>query len=195
MGLFYKASRKELLELRNKIFLERGAAALYQQGFVKSPFPSDWFGRNNLKDFSYVLCRLTPKSNLERITVHISRGDRWIKIFLNIFELTPQIDSLQPLTGLDGMQYHLPPNSISSMRLRSGDIKGPPILHMRYWNGHKLKRYFTKHSLNSKAEKLARTVENDMLGIDSFIKRWHEIYPPNLTDWVGNRVGQNLPNP
>jgi hypothetical protein len=86
MGLFYKVSPKEMTDLRKKIFLEKGIPALNQQGFVRSPFSTSWYGYQQGIGYSYYLCRLTDNSTLETITVDIVRGDRWIQIkliFLN----------------------------------------------------------------------------------------------------------------
>jgi len=188
MGLLYKVSPKELLEIRNKIFLNRGVPALNNNGFQKSPFSSSWFGRNNLKDFTYELCRLSTNSNLEYIIVHISRGDRWIKIFLNIFNLEPEIKFLEQLNGLDAIQFHLPPNSISQMRLRSDDYKGPPIFYMLFDKEHKLGSYHSKSGLGKRIDEFGKLIEGDMNNIDSFIKRWHELQKPAKTNWEGHWI-------
>src|SRR5690349_15801212 len=145
MGLFYTASAKELLRVRNNIFLEFGLPVLKERGFRDSPFSTAWFGRNNLGDYTYELCRLASSNMLETIVVHISRGDRWIKVFLNVFSLQPSLESIEQLHGIDGLQFHLPPNSISEMRLRADDIAGAPILSYYFWfRRHKLASYYTK---------------------------------------------------
>jgi hypothetical protein len=82
MGVFYKVSPKELLEIRNNIFLSKGLPTLVKNGFEKSPFSSSWFGRNNLRDFSYEFCRINEQSHLEIIEIYIDRGDSWINGFL-----------------------------------------------------------------------------------------------------------------
>jgi len=192
MGLFHRATPKELLELRNKIFLDRGVPALESQGFIKSPFAADWFGRNNLKDFSYSLGRVAPHSILERITVHISRGDKWIKISLNIFELSPEIISVDQLKKCSSLQYGLPPNSRTDMRLRADDTKGMPLFRMLFGKEHKLGGYNSKSGLKREAEKLAELIERDMLDIDRFVKRWHELYQPNFTDWDGSPLSRAI---
>ncbi len=143
MGIIYKVSAKELLDIRNKIVLETAIPSLSKSGFQKTPFSSSWFGRNNLKDFTYELCRLRSDSILEIIEIHISRGDRWIQVFLNIFELKPLVKSLDQLDGADALHYKLPPNSITKMRLRTDDMKGPPFFRLSYMHGHKLKTFKT----------------------------------------------------
>ena len=130
MAIFYRASTKDTLEARNRVFLERGMPPLQECGFLKSPFLNPWFGRNNLGDYSYELCRLVRHSHLEIITVHISKGDSWIKIFLNIFILIPAVEEIAQLNQVDGIQFHLPPNSITKMLLRVDDISGPPLFRM-----------------------------------------------------------------
>ncbi len=191
MGLFYTASPKELLQIRNKIFLDFGLPALQKNGFQKSPFSTAWFGKSENVGYSYELCRLVDRDKLEIISVHIVREDLWIQVSLNIFELQPHIDSLSQLANLDGLKFHLPPNSVSTMRLKSDDIKGPPILNYNFWFGqHKLGSYHTKAGLANRAEELGKIIESDLNNIDHFVKRWHEIHKPMLTTWEGAPVKQ-----
>lgn len=82
-GLFSKVSDKELLKVRNELFVEHGIPALEKNGFVKSPFSTAWFGKNNLGDYTYQLCRISDSGSLEIVKTHISKGDNWVKIFLN----------------------------------------------------------------------------------------------------------------
>lgn len=191
MRFFYKVTAKELLDIRNKIVLETAIPTLFKKGFNKTPFSSSWFGRNNLKDFSYELCRLTSDLRLEIIEIQISRGDRWIKFYLNIFEINPQLNSLDLLKGTVGTQYKIPPNSITEMRLRSDDIKGPPLFRLRYMHGHKLKTFKTKAGLIRKTAKLDKTIEMDLSNIDNFVKRWHELHHPMKTSWTGQSIGKD----
>lgn len=185
MSIFYKATPKELLELRNKIFLERGVPALERNSFVPSPFITSWFGRNNLKDFTYELCRISKESQLNMIITHISKRDRWVKLFLNVFQLSPHITSVDQLKGIDGRKFCLPPNSISEMRLRADDFRGIPLFNFTH---HQLGRYFTKNGLEERTQELGDLIEKDMTEIDRFIKRWHELHKPNVTDWNGNPI-------
>ncbi len=184
-----KNLEKKILEARNDIFLKVALPTLQQQKFTQSPFSTAWFGKNNLGDYTYELIRLLSDNTLEMIVTHISKGDRWIKIFLNIFELTPELRSLDQLEGVDGLQYHLPPNSISKMRLKSDDIKGVPLFSYDFmFGGHKLKSFSNEKTLERRREELSNLLEKDLSNIDSFIKRWHELYKPNVTDWEGNRI-------
>ncbi|MES2276415.1 MAG: hypothetical protein V4592_10355 [Bacteroidota bacterium] len=185
MELFYKVSRKELLDIRNEIFVKNGIPALEKNGFERSPFTVANYGRNNLKDFTYDLCRVNELSHLEKITTHISRGDRYIKIFLNIFELRPAIHSLGQLKKNEGMPFYLPPNSIAEMRLRSGDFKGMPLFNFTH---HKLKSFYFKSGYRSSVKDLKNLIESDLTDIDHFIKRWHELHQPMITDWEGNAI-------
>lgn len=186
MGLLYKASPKELLQIRNKIFLDIGLPILKKKGFQRSPFSTAWFGKSENVGYSYELCRLSANTELEMITVHIVRGDGWIQISLNIFKLQPEINSIDQLVNFDGMKFHLPPNGISEMRLRIDDIKGPPILDYNHmFRNHKLKSYYTKSGLQKRAEELGKIIESDLSNIDSFVKRWHEIHQPLTTSWEG----------
>ncbi|UOE48242.1 hypothetical protein MTO98_27930 [Mucilaginibacter sp. SMC90] len=190
MGLFYKVSPKTLLEARNKIFIETAIPALQRNGFEKTPFTSSWFGRNNLNGFSYALCRVSNHSRMEFIETHISRGDKWIQIFLNVFELQPSVASVQQLQGMDGFQFHLPPNSITRMRLRIDDFKGMPLFRTK---AHKLKRYCTKWGFNKRKAQLNKLIAADLNNIDHFVSRWHELHKPLITDWNGKEVDGNQP--
>jgi hypothetical protein len=191
MGLFYKVSEKELLLIRDRIFLDKGLSSLKNNGFDQSPFSTAWFGKNNLGDLTYELCRVRKDSILEIVVTHISKGDQWIKVFLNIFKLSPDLRSLEQLQGVDGLQYHLPPNSLTKMRLRSDDIKGMPLLDYHFmFGGHKIRSYHTKIGYDREIRELSKRIEKDLTNIDSFVERWHELHQPNLTDWEGNRISQ-----
>lgn len=188
MGLLYKISEKEFLEIRNKIFLKSGIPSLQKNGFEKSPFSTAWFGKNNMGDYTYELCRVSEGSQLEIIVTHISKGDSWIKIFLNIFELYPEIKSIEQLNGVDGLQYHLPPNSLTKMRLRIDDIKGVPLFNYDFmFGGHKLKSFKTESGLNKRIEELSSLIKEDLTNIDSFVKRWFKLHQLNVTDWKGDK--------
>jgi hypothetical protein len=176
MSLFYKPTAKEILNTRNKVFLECGATELYNNGFIKAPFPSSWFGRNNLQDFTYEFVRLKGDARLEFLIVHISRGDNYVKLFLNIFEVGNEIKSLNDLNGKDALKLYLPPFSLSEMRLRSDDYKFIPVITVLFYRKHKLGTYFTKKGFDSKIDELGKLISKDCKNIDRFIKRWHEKY-------------------
>lgn len=182
MGLFYKPSDKELLKIRNDLFVAHGIPALENNGFVKSPFSGSWFGRNNLRDYTYELCRIADDSTLEIIETHISKGDKWVKITLNIFMPHPKVSSIDELRGVDGLQYHLPPNSITRMRLRIDDYKGMPLFRTKE---HRLKSFYSEAGLKKSAEALSILLADDLDAIGSFVKRWHELHRPLVTDWGG----------
>lgn len=186
MGLFYTASPKELLQIRNKVFLDFGLTALQRNGFQKSPFSTAWFGKSDI-GYTYELCRLSKKAELEIIIVQIIRGDRWIQTSLNIFLPQPHLISIKQLDGLDGIKFHLPPNSVSDMRLRMDDIKGPPLLNYHFWfRNHKLRSYHTKVGLAKRAEELGEIIQEDLNNIDYFVMRWHEINPLLKTTYEGH---------
>ena len=117
-----KVSDITLLSIRNSILIN-AIPALEKQGFKKSPFVSSWFGRNNLGDFTYDLARLS-NSYLELVTIHISKGDRWIKVYLNIFNLIPPPQKLSDLNGINGIAFRLFPNNKTQMRM---DLELPKI--------------------------------------------------------------------
>jgi hypothetical protein len=188
MSIFYKPSDKELLNIRNKIVLETAIPLFIEKGFTKSPFSTAWFGGNNLNDFEYELCRLTANSQIEILSIYVARGDKWTQINLNIFEIQPTPKSIDELNNADGLQFCLPPNSLTKMRLRSDDIKGPPIFSSQYLTGHKLNRFFTKGGLNQSINRLTNIFKSDIENFDIFIKRWHELHKPLKTDWNGHQI-------
>jgi len=121
--MFYKISDRDLLKIRKEIFLNYGIPILFFNGFEKSPFLGACYGKNNLGGLTYDLIRISVTGYLEKITVHISKGDRYIKIFLNIFEIKPKAVETKELESVDGIKFDLPPNSLTQMRLRSDDYK------------------------------------------------------------------------
>ncbi|TJZ62966.1 hypothetical protein FAZ15_01310 [Sphingobacterium olei] len=184
--LFYTASDKEILKIRKEIFLERGIPALYKKGFVKAPFSGSLFGWHPGIGHLYQLCRISDSKFLEMVSVDILRGDRWIQVGLNIFKLTPAVDDIEQLQGLSGIQYSIPPNSLTSMRLHSDDIRGIPLFSCDFMaDHHKLKYSFTKNGFEKQVNKLSNRIEKDLNDIDFFIKRWHELYSPIKTTWEG----------
>ena len=187
MSLSFKVSDKELLAVRNKIFKEFGIPELEKNGFVKRPFKSSWFGEyySGIQGYIYEFGRISDNSCLEYIDVYIVRGDRYIKVFLNIFKLSPEINSIEQLQGCVGLNYGLPPNSLTEMQLRSDDYKGPPLFYMLFCPEHKLGRSCSKRGFDRKVSKLAELIKKDMANIDSFVKRWHELHQVNQTDWEG----------
>jgi len=187
MGLFYKVTDKELLDRRNKLFLEKGIPALNSNGFIKSPL-TDNYGRNNLKDFMYELSKLKSNSLLEKLSIYICRGDRYIQIYLNIFELVPKINTLEKLTGLDAVQYGIPPSNRNSMQLRADDYHFIPIITPLFYIRHKLSPYYTKNGYEKRIQELGVLIEKDMKNIDSFVKRWHELHTPIKTTWDGVKI-------
>jgi hypothetical protein len=186
MGIFYKASDKELLEIRKKIFVDHGLPALTKNGFVKSPFSTAWFGKDDMGGYTYDLCRLANNNQLEMLTAYIVRGDKWIKVYLNIFALEPPLESVSRLEGVDGLQFLLPPNSRTKMRLRSDDISGIPLFSYNFWfRRHMIRRYYSRAGLTRRANRLARLLETDLRNIDQFVGRWHELHRPIVTSWEG----------
>lgn len=144
--------------------------------------------QDDLHGFTYYLCRLTGHSVLEDIEIQITRDDHWIKIILNIFKLQPNLNCLDKLAGVDGLQYKLPPNSLTRMQLRTDDIKGSPIFKLGYLFGHKLKSFHTKRGLTMNVDNLTKNVESDLNGIEQFITRWYELHQPMTTRWTGHQI-------
>lgn len=178
---------KRILAERNRFFLEKGITSLHSKGFEKSPFSTAPFGQNNVGGYTYKLCRLNE--HLECITTHISKRDKYIKIYINIFNLTPTPESLMQLKGLSGMNYGLSPSNRTEMRLRIDDSVGPPIFRILFGKEHKLGFYWSETGFNNRVKQLGDLIQNDMNNIDYFVKRWYEIHKrPAQTNWEGVQV-------
>lgn len=187
MGLFFKVSDKEMQNIRNKIFLEKGIPSLNKNGFEKAPFSSCWNGKNNLNDFTYEFARLND-TYLEILGVYIAKGDKWIKIKLNIFELHPYIKSLKELEEINHVKYLIPPANLTAMRLRLDDYIWIPIITPCFFKEHKIGCYNSRRGLNRRTKQLGKLIEKDMTNIDSFVSRWHELHVPPKVDWEGNMI-------
>jgi ubiquinone biosynthesis protein Coq4 len=58
---------------------------------------------------------------------------------------------------------------------------------MMFLPEHKLGKFYTKQGFDSEVAKLKELIKKDMEEIDYFVKRWHELHKPIITDWEGNR--------
>ncbi|HMS68330.1 MAG: hypothetical protein WAT92_05710 [Saprospiraceae bacterium] len=192
MGFTYKASDKQSLKDRNELFNEVGVSSLEKKGFERAPFKTSWNGEfdKSIKGYSYQLARIRESKFLEIIYVYILEGEPWIQIYLNVFELTPTISRVSLLKDMEGLSFGIPQNSITKMRLRSDDYKGPPIFYMMFLPEHKIGRYFTKLGYEAELTELKKLLKSDMENIDDFVNRWHELHKPNVTDWEGNIISK-----
>lgn len=196
MKVFYNVSDKKLLKDRNELFKEVGISALEKNGFIKSTYKGVWFGEyySGIQGYIYEFSRLSENCILENITVYISKGEKWIQIYLNIFELYPKLNSLSELHIVDNsVNFGIPPNSTTKMRLRSDDYKGSPLFYMLFKPEHKIGRYYTKAGYEAELAKLKKLIKSDMENINDFVKRWHELHKPNITDWEGNIISKAPP--
>ncbi len=184
-SVFFRVPEAELLERRNDVFVERGIPALRWNGFSRSPFRGTWFGKDDTGDYEYELCRLSNDAQLEIISVYISSGDTWIKIHLNVFALRPDVHSLERLEGVDGLKFHLPPNSISKMRLRIDDYRGMPLFRTKE---HKIGRYHSQSGFERALRALGDLIEHDLSNIRYFVERWFEMHHIRATTWEGEAV-------
>lgn len=180
MSIFYKVSDSELVKFRNEVFKERGIPALNRAGFVKSPFSTAWFGRDNTGGFSYEFCRLGEDSRLDMVWVYIVRGDRWVQEHLNIFRLHPTVTNIDDLKGVDGLAYLLPPNSLLQERVASPTRR-------KFFNlaRHKVGMFISKEGLRRRLERLGNFLEEDLSKIDLHIEKWKSEHDPISVDWNG----------
>jgi hypothetical protein len=187
--MFFKVTDKQSLKDRNEIFKEVGIPALENKGFLRRPFKTSWFGEyyGGIKGYNYEFARISNKSEIEIIDACVMKGEYWIQIKLNVFELFPKIEEIVQLKNYEGLSFGMPYNSIKEMRLRVDDYKGPPIIHT-FSPEHKIGSYYTENGYKKELEKLKSLIKKDMKNIDKFVKRWHELHKPNLVDWEGNII-------
>ena len=123
MGMFYKASDKQLLKDRNSIFKEVGITYLEMNGFKSAPFKMSWNGDYNksIQGYSFEISRIEENKYLETINVYILRGEPWIQIYLNIFEILPELSSIIELKKYEGLGFGNLVNQKTRMRLRNDD--------------------------------------------------------------------------
>lgn len=190
MGVFYKISDKQLLKDRNELFKEVGIPGLRKNAFETAPFKTSWSGEYNksIQGYSYQFARIKEKRLLETMDVYILKGEPWIQIYLNVFELSPAIETVSFLKNNEGLSFGIPPNSSTRMRLRNDDFKGPPLFFMLFLPEHKIGSYYSKSGYETEIKKLKKLIKSDMENIDDFVKRWYELHKPNITDWEGNII-------
>lgn len=186
--MFYRVSQKERLSIKNRIFLN-ALPILEEQGFEKSPFPTDWFGRYDSRLFVYSLARLSD-SYLELITTDIFKGDRWIQVHLNIFELSPTPKTLSELNKIDGIPFHLPPDNRTNMRLDVDLFSRNFFKSIFGIHEYRLKSFFTHSGLLRRQRKLENLLKRDFKNIDRIIEMWHKIHKPMKTDWEGKPISE-----
>jgi hypothetical protein len=181
MPLFYQASAKRLVEARNDVFLEWGMPALQRQHFAPAPFAGACFGRHD-GGYTYEWCRLGPAWLLETVRVEIVRGDRWVKVFINLFLLQPSPVRLDALEQTDGLPYRLPPLSRSEMRLRIDDIRTIPLFNL--WGPqHKVGAYYSHRGFDNQCAALGKLLHRDLSNINAFFVRWRELHRPATVNW------------
>ena len=176
--MLYRVSAKSLLSIRNSILIN-AIPILEEQGFEKSPFISSWFGRNN-----FDLARLS-NSCIELLTFHISKGDKWIKAYLNIFDLFPIPKTLSELNKINGIAFRLAPNNRTQMRL---DIELPKRNFIDFIfpkKEYRLKNFFTYSGLVKRQCELENVLKHDFKNIDLKIEMWYKVHKPMKTDWEG----------
>ena len=184
----YKATKKEILKTRKDIFLKDILPVLKEKGFTETPLKTTCFGWCSV-GYIYNMCRLRKGKFLEFVTVKIPQGDKYIQIFINTFEICPQLSNLSLLKETEGMKFSILPNNEKEMRLDSDFIKGAPILSKVFWfGGLKLGCYFTKIGYNKQIEKLKRKVKSRVYDIDSYFEKWYRYHRPNLTKWDGELI-------
>jgi hypothetical protein len=182
MPVFHKISAKQLVEARNNVFLEWGMPALQRQHFDPTPFAGACFGRDDDGGYTYEWCRLGPASMLETVRVEIVRGDRWVKVFINLFLLHPSAERLDVLTQTDGLPCRLPPLSRSEMRLRIDDVKTIPLFNL--WGPqHKVGACFSQRGFDNQCAALGKLLHRDLSNINTFFVRWRKLHRPARVNW------------
>lgn len=189
--LFYNVSKTELLKMRKNLVLQTVVPILENKGFAKAPFSSSNYGYVNSQIYIYEMCRLVDSLYLEFVSVSLSRGDKYIKIYINVFELSPTVDDLSLLKQIDGINYWIPPNLEKRMRIDLDFIKVPPIISWDFWfNDLKLKPYFTRKGYQKRVLQLTTLLKTKTENIDSYFREWHQYHHPNITKWDGSVINK-----
>ena len=190
MGLLYSITEKEIYAVKRKVFIDKGIPLLYQNCFERSPFSGANFGKYSNQLHAFEFCKLTDTSTLQKVTVYITRGDRWIQISLNIFQLDKTIKRLEQLKNVDGIKFSIPPNSISNMRLHIDDFRGIPLLNYDFmFREHKLKCYWTKWGFKKRVKQLEQRMVTDLTNFQKYVERWYKLYTPLRTTIEGEIIG------
>ena len=177
--MFYKkVTEKEILKIRNDIFIQDVVPVLEKKGFVKSPFKTACFGRtSNNNIFIYEMCRLRKDSRLEFVITKISRYDRYIKIYINAFKLCPTIESVYSLKDYDSTNYEILPNSGREMWIDVDFIVGPPLFSIDFWyNCLKLKNSYTTRGRIKQIEKLKKMTIAKVDKIETYFDKLYAKY-------------------
>ena len=189
MGLLNIVSDNDVLNARNKVFKDVCMPVLFQKGFQKAPFSSSSFGRHSPQSYSYEFCRIN-NGHLETLEVQIIKGDKWIKTFLNIFEIVPKTNTIDVLSDKDGIKFKLPPQNLHEMRLVTDGYKGIPLFNYRaMFKNHKIKGFYTKKGFYQRVNQLGELVFHDYMAIEYFIAQWHNMYVPLKTNYTGDIIG------
>ena len=184
----FKATRKEILKVRKDIFLKDILPTLKEKEFMESPFKTPCFGWCGV-GYIYDMYRLRNGKFLELVSVKIPQGDKYIQIFINVFEVYPELPNLSLLKELEGIRFSILPNNEKEMRLDTDFIKGAPILSKEFWFGSlKLGCYFTKTDYSKQVEKLKRMVKSRVDDIDAYFQIWYKCHRPTLTKWDGELI-------
>lgn len=184
--MMYNVSKTELLRMRKNLVLQTVVPILENKGFVKAPFSSSNYGYVNSHIYIYEMCRLVDNQYLEFVSVSLSREDKYIKVHINVFELSPPIGDLSLLKQIDGINYWIPPNSEKQMRIDLDFIKIPPIISWDFWfKDFKLKFYFTREGYQKRVNQLTTLLKIKIGNIDSYFREWHQYHHPNITKWDG----------
>ena len=162
----FKATKKEILKVKKDIFLKDILPTLKEKGFMEPPFKTPCFGWCGV-GYIYDMYRLRNGKFLELVSVKIPQGDKYIQIFINAFEVCPELSNLSLLK----------------------ELKGTPILSKEFWFGSlKLGCYFTKTDYSKQVEKLKRMIKSRVDDIDAYFQIWYKSHRPNLTKWDGELI-------
>lgn len=178
--MFCKVSEKEMLKDRNDIFLKSIVPILQEKGFEKSPFKPACFGYCNSYVYIYEMCRLN-NNFLEFVETDICRKDKYVKIHINSFKLTPEIQSISSLKEIDGLKFKISSSNAKKMRLDVDFIDCPPVFSIDFWfKTLKIGHYFTRKGYVRQIEQLKNLMQAKVRNIDCFFKKWYARHSPDV---------------
>jgi hypothetical protein len=53
---------------------------------------------------------------------------------------------------------------------------------------HKIKSFYSEIGFQKSVDDLEKLIETDLNNIDAFVKNWHKLHTPMVTDWEGNQI-------
>ena len=158
--------------MRHEEFRSRALPVLHSIGFQKCVMGKPYWGAEPDGGFQYDLCRLRTGSVLELMTAYIILRDRFFQLTYNQVEISPAVDNLSQLHGVDDMPFRIPPASATQMEIPPARWLGEPfwpppykVPRWRLWSG-----VGVQQSIRSIITRMVRDLKN----FERFASHWEK---------------------